>query len=276
MKPLRALFSVDLELPSAACNLRGRLTAQQAAALDSRLPEQFQVLFERIRSLGLRATWFVQGPVAERYPELLDRLAEAEQPIACHGYRHLPVRSLGPGEFSEDLLRARAALSPWLPQRPGYRAPSFSLDWQAEMDWLALAAAGFAWSSSVMRARAGGPALPAELSAGRPWREPGSGVLELPLGGRRLAGLPLAWGGGFWLRVLPLSFNIAGLKSDCREGRLAHVYLHPWELDAGQPRVVHGWRGLRHYTGMRGLSHRLEVLAQRFELVPLGPEEAVE
>lgn len=269
-------LSIDLELPSMASNLRAaRLDRSMLEELDSRLERQVSGLLTLLDRLGLKATMFTAGPVAERHPMLLDRLLQAGHGLACHGHDHVNLRQTSLSTAREDLHKATAALEPWLPPRGerGFRAPDFSLDAHNTEFRKCLVEEGYAWSSSVMRARQ--PAtgtLPLALQQARPWCDPETGLWELPLSGVRLLGVPLAHGGGFWLRVLPLSLNRWGLAADLRSGSLAQVYLHPWELDPDQPRLLTGWRGFRQYAGQAGMADRLQDLCAGHEVLPL--EEA--
>jgi hypothetical protein len=48
------------------------------------------------------------------------------------------------------------------------------------------------------------------------------------------------------------------------------LYLHPWELDPGQPRINGRWKSrLRHYSGLSGMEARLEILLRRGRFEPL-------
>jgi hypothetical protein len=50
-----------------------------------------------------------------------------------------------------------------------------------------------------------------------------------------------------------------------RERRPACIYFHPWEIDAGQPRLASGLVSrLRTYTGIRGMEKKLERLLTDF------------
>lgn len=269
-------LSIDLELPSMASNLRAaRIQRSKLDELDTRLDRQVNGLLTLLDRLGLKATIFTVGPVAERHPLLLDLLKQAGHGIACHGYDHLNLRQASMSDASQDLHRATAALEPWLPPRGqrGFRAPDFSLDAHNTEFRRQLVEEGYGWSSSIMRARQPGTGtLPLELQQGRPWCDPETGLWELPLGGMRPFGFPLAHGGGFWLRVLPLQLNRWGLAADLRCGALAQIYLHPWELDPDQPRLVSGWRGFRQYAGQAGMADRLQDLCAGEEVRPL--EEA--
>lgn len=281
-------LSVDLESAHHSANLQARLRRQADEPLRRLLAQR--VVYGARRLLGLfgqfqaRATFFVLGEVARAEPALLDEIAAAGHRIASHGLEHAPVHRLEPARFRRELEESLLLLRPWEAAwgaAPGFRAPDFSLPPRDEY-YEALRAAGFAWSSSLMAAR-----LPRRLLDGMPAERrrallegrvhrvelPGGMLREYPLAGRRLLGQPLAWGGGFWLRALPLAWSLAHMREWNRAGRPFHVYVHPWELDLEQPRLhLPLWRRLRQYHGLEGCEARLERVLGEFRFQPVGEE----
>jgi hypothetical protein len=56
-----------------------------------------------------------------------------------------------------------------------------------------------------------------------------------------------------------------GLAHVLREGQPAVFYLHPWEVDPGQPRLPVGpLTRIRHYRGLDVCADRLRLLMRRF------------
>ena len=61
-----------------------------------------------LENYGVRATFFVPGAAAERYPETVKRIAAAGHEIALHGYRHEDFARLAPEEQREAIARVLA------------------------------------------------------------------------------------------------------------------------------------------------------------------------
>src|SRR3546814_7071762 len=103
-------------------------------------------------SSDLKATFFTLGWVAERYPALLRRIANAGHEIASHGYDHRRVFTFTPEEFRQDLKISRDLIQQ-ASGKPviGYRAPSFSIDARTPWAHPILVEEGYAYSSSVAR-----------------------------------------------------------------------------------------------------------------------------
>ena len=87
----------------------------------------------------------------------------------------------------------------------------------------------------------------------------------MPASTVRVAGVNLPVGGGGYFRLLPYQWTRWGISRVNAEGRPAVFYLHPWELDPGQPRFDVGLTTrIRHYAGLGATARRLSRLLQEF------------
>jgi hypothetical protein len=89
---------------------------------------------------------------------------------------------------------------------------------------------------------------------------------ELPLSNVMVNGRFLPLGGGAYFRLIPLPLFNLGIKSILRKEDAYVFYMHPWELDPGQPRVREAsfqFR-FRHYTGLNRASEKLRKLIKEF------------
>ncbi|MEO5374832.1 MAG: DUF3473 domain-containing protein [Alphaproteobacteria bacterium] len=234
------------------------------------LPWRVERNTDRILALfaaaGVRATFFTLGWVAERHPALIRRIVDAGHELASHGYAHHRVDRLGPDGFRADIRRTRALLEDigGVPVR-GYRAPTFSI--APDMDWAftTLAEEGYTYSSSVfpihhdLYGSPGAPRFPFRPGDGR--------VIECPVTTVRVLGRNLPCGGGGYFRLLPYQVSRWGMRRvNGREARPCVFYVHPWEIDPGQPRLS----GLplaaraRHFVNLHRVEDRLRRLLKDF------------
>lgn len=77
---------------------------------------------------SIRATFFVPGWIAERYPEVVGEVARRGHEIGMHGYLHERVDQLTEGEVEETVARGKEALWRVVGERAfGYRSPSWEM-----------------------------------------------------------------------------------------------------------------------------------------------------
>jgi len=97
---------------------------------------------------SLRATFFVPGFTAERYPSMVDRIVSAGHEIAHHSYLHESTRGMDRDTEARMIDRGLAALDRVAGLRPlGYRAPLWELNYHSVA---LLLDRGFVYDSSLM------------------------------------------------------------------------------------------------------------------------------
>ena len=87
----------------------------------------------------------------------------------------------------------------------------------------------------------------------------------------RWAGLNFPIGGGGYFRLLPYGWTRQGIARLNRlEQRPAIFYLHPWEIDPGQPRLSGTFLSrVRHYRNLSKTEVRLRRLLSEFRFGPI-------
>ena len=232
------------------------------------LPRRVEANTDRVLALfadaGVTGTFFTLGWVAHRHPALIRRIAAAGHEIASHGWDHQRVFTMDVATFRADLVRARDALEQAGGQAvTGYRAPSFSIDARTPWAHAELAAAGYAYSSSIAplaHDHYGWPDAP--RYAFRPVGD--SDLIELPVTVAQFGRRRLATGGGFF-RLLPAALTDIAVRQVNHDHHAAIFYFHPWEIDPDQPRVAAAplRSKLRHYSRLGAMSGKLARLIRR-------------
>jgi polysaccharide deacetylase family protein (PEP-CTERM system associated) len=261
------IFSVDVEeyfhaLALAPCAPRSRWTS-----LPSRVEANTGIILDLLDRHNTKGTFFVVGWVAERCPQLVRRIAAAGHEVGCHSHWHRQVFTLSPDEFREDLRQSKSALEQVLGHRiQGYRAPGFSIIPGCEWAFDVMLEEGITYDSSlfpIVRPEYGYPNSP-----GDPYviRRPAGSLLELPLTTTRIAGVQFPAAGGAYLRQLPYALIHRAFSEYRARGVPGMFYVHPWEVDPGQPRLpVPLVSRLRHYRGLNGMLGRLDRLLGDFK-----------
>ena len=235
---------------------------------ESRVVGSTQRLLDLFGKFDVRATFFVLGWVAERHRQLVKDIAARGHEIACHGYSHELVYEQTPEMFREETIRSKSLLEDIIgAQVLGYRAASYSIVRKSLWALDTLVELGFAYDSSIFPVRHDRYGIPDAERVPHRISTPGKqSIVEWPLSTARALGLKIPVSGGGYFRLLPYWLTRWGLKSiNEREQRPFIFYLHPWEVDPGQPRVSTGWLSrLRHYTNLERCEERLRRLLGEF------------
>lgn len=224
---------------------------------------------ERILALlarhDVRATFFTLGWIAERYPQLVRRIVAGGHELASHGYGHERASDLSRVQFSDDITRARGLLEDIGGVAvTGYRAPSFSIGEGNLWAFDCLREAGYRYSSSLFPIRHDHYGMPDAPRFAHPVRD---GLLEVPATTVHLAGRNLPCSGGGWFRLMPYALSRWMIRRvNEADGQAAVFYMHPWEVDPGQPRVpgIDARTRFRHYVNLDKVHGRLDALLRDF------------
>jgi polysaccharide deacetylase family protein (PEP-CTERM system associated) len=215
---------------------------------------------------GAKATFFILGWLAERYPQLIRRIAAQGHEVASHGYGHERASDLDEAAFSADIVSAKKILENLCGIAvTGYRAPSFSIGPGNLWAFDSLARAGYRYSSSIYPIRHDHYGMP---DAPRFAHQVNQDLLEVPITTLRLFNRNLPSSGGGYFRLLPYAISRWMLQRvNSNEREAAIFYFHPWEIDVDQPRIpgIDSKTRFRHYLNIDRMEQRLGCLLRDFE-----------
>jgi polysaccharide deacetylase family protein (PEP-CTERM system associated) len=229
--------------------------------------EQTQWILDTLDEFSVKATFFMLGWIAERYPELARQIAKRGHELGAHSFWHRRVDTLSPQEFGDDLRRTIDVVEAQSGRKViGFRAPSFSIRPGTEWAFDVLTDLGIRYDSSLFPARRGHggyicPRRPHNFTlapSGRPMR-------ELPISVMKLGPLRLAFSGGGYIRLLPFKVIDRGFQSFNRAGLPVVVYLHPRDFAPDQPRVpMPPHRRFKAYVGLSSTREKLRKMLARY------------
>jgi polysaccharide deacetylase family protein (PEP-CTERM system associated) len=267
-------FSVDVEEHFQVSALEPYLPRESWDRQESRVVPNTLRIMDSMARHGATGTFFILGWVAERHPDLVRRIASAGHEVASHGWDHRRITQLTPEEFRDQVRRSRQLLEQ-LAGAPvlGYRAPSYSIVAGREWALDILVEEGYRYDSSLFPVRRRGYGY---SGGGRDpyWLDrPAGRLLEVPPATLRRAGVNLPAAGGGYFRLLPMGYALvaAALDDAARRGEPGTFYIHPWEVDPDQPRVVVSWlTGIRHYGGLGRTMTRIDRLLAAFRFTSIA------
>jgi len=271
---MRNVLSVDVEDYFQVEAFAGQVTCGQWPSFAPRVERNTGRILDLFARHGTKATFFILGWIAERFPHLVQEIAACGHEIACHGFAHQLLPRLTPEQFRADIRQAKDVLS-GLSNHPitGYRAPSFSIVQKTLWAFDILAEEGFKIDSSVFPVHHDFYGIP-EAPRSPYWRTTpaGNAIFEFPPSTVRILNSNIGIAGGGYLRFAPYFLTRRGVRYINQvEKQPAMVYFHPWEIDPDQPRIRASLRSrLRHYTNLTSMEQKLAMLLRDFRFDTLS------
>ena len=239
----------------------------------SRVVNNTDKLLQLFADKNIKATFFILGWVAERYPDLVKRIVAENHEIASHGYSHQIIYKQEPDVFKEETLKSKKLLEDISGREiTGYRAASYSITMRSLWALDILTEAGFTWDSSIFPIRHDNYGIPSSPTS--PYYIKTNNELkikELPLTTAKYMGMKLPAAGGGYFRLFPYWLSKTLLKN-ATDKSAAIFYLHPWEVDPDQPRVENAklFSRFRHYNNLDKCMDRLDRLTSDFSFTTVS------
>ncbi len=180
----------------------------------------------------IKATFFVLGEVAKKFPSLIKEIAENGHEIGSHSLSHKQIFKLSEKQFRQEISDSKNLLED-ITSKPiiGYRAPAFSIMPQTQWALEVLAGEGFKYDSSVYPIsgrRYGWPGFSKDIC--KVDLPSGRSIIEVPMSTVSIFGKPLPVAGGGYIRHFPYAVTKYAIKR-IQRNRPAIVYMHPYEID---------------------------------------------
>ncbi|MCB2218501.1 MAG: DUF3473 domain-containing protein [Desulfobulbaceae bacterium] len=250
------LLTIDVEDWFQVENFKAHISYDSWASRELRVEANTHELLDLFDTVepNVKATFFVLAWIAQRCPDLIREIDRRGHEVASHGCNHELCYSMSADKLQEDLRRSRKILGELIGKEIwGYRAPSFSVS----NETLGMVqAAGYRYDSSYNsyegHGRYGTLQLPETDNYDRHIYQMAPGFYEIPVSNLAFGKRVVPWGGGGYFRLLPLFVFLLGVSRIQKQNSSYVFYMHPWEIDAGQPRV-NGAKAsfrFRHYTNL--------------------------
>jgi len=217
-------------------DIEDNFTREELADANDWLKYEGQVMENTCRILdllskhGVQATFFLLGKVADRRPEIVNRILQDGHEIASHGYIHERVDVLGKAGFKEDVRRSKEILEK-MSGKPikGFRAMAFSISTQTSWAIDFLREQGFLYDSSILSTffKRHADGLKSHFS---------DSFVEISPSSMSISGRDLTFGGGIFFRTAPYFLIRSLIRQENNVGRPVVIYAHAWEFNKDQPK----------------------------------------
>jgi polysaccharide deacetylase family protein (PEP-CTERM system associated) len=243
---------------------------------ESRVEKNTHRILAILAGFNVKATFFVLGWVAERYPGIVKTIREQGHEIASHGYGHKVLTAMTPHQFREDIRRSKMLLEDISGQAVlGYRAPSFTIMQDTLWALPILVEEGYAYDCSIFPIRHDRYGMPGANPNSHCLSTNAGPLWEIPPSTIQIAGIRAPVAGGGYFRLFPYPMLRQLLKKVQADGQPLIMYLHPWEIDPDQPRLKGPlFSRFRHYLNLDKTEGRLKNLLRDFRFAPI--KEAID
>jgi len=242
-------------------------------AYQSRVVQNTRKIMDILDERHVKATFFILGWVAERFPDMVRELADGGHEIATHGYAHDMVYTQSPEVFEQDLVKSINILEQISGTKIiGYRAPTYSIIEESFWAFDILIRHNLRYDSSIFPIIHDRYGVPDGERFPHTIKRDGVGTLhEFPLSTLRFWKWNFPVAGGGYLRLLPYAVVKQSVTWLNRKQKPVIIYLHPWELDPDQPKLPNlpAKTRFRHYLNLHTTGNKLRKLVHDFEFGPI-------
>jgi len=229
-----------------------------------------------LREHKVDATFFIVGELAEKHPEMMDKIVRNGHETAFHGYYHDPLWVLSPDEFRQEVVRFNSMVRSVTGEKClGFRAPSYSIDNETLWALDILEEVGYLYDSSVFPMKT--PLYGVSSAPVKPYRPSSRNIveqdrsrnlIEFPALVYPVMGLRIPTAGGFYLRFLPSFIIKKAVKKMNAQGFPAVLSFHTWEMDNSTPRLNLGaMKSFITYYNLDATKKKLKCLMSSFRFM---------
>lgn len=266
---MKNALSIDVEDWFCVNNLKHSISRNDWGKCELRVEKSTVQLLRLLERYKAKATFFVLGWIVDRIPDLVREIENLGHEVASHGYHHEVLYEMTPESFDADLKRSLDAISSVTHQDViGYRAPSFSLTQRTMWAVDIMVKNGIRYDSSIFPI--GFHPDYGLADAKLEIHNISESLIEVPMSCVELFRWRIPCSGGGYFRVLPYSLSSLLIRTCNSQGRRVVFYLHPWEVDPGQPKVkLPLMKSFRHYSNLDKTLRRFERLLNDFEFTTI-------
>jgi len=191
-------------------------------------------ILELLRKTDTTATFFMVGELLEHKPEMLDLIIDNGHEIGFHTMTHSILNNLSKEKFIQELDSFEKLTNG---KSNGFRAPTFSLNYNTSWAIDALVQKNYLYDSSIVPVKtqlygfSNSQKSPYKISSSSLTKnDPNGKLLEFPLAVGSFFTKKIPISGGFYLRALPLKNSLLSIKDYEKQNLPATIYVHSWEL----------------------------------------------
>jgi peptidoglycan-N-acetylglucosamine deacetylase len=248
-------------------------SVNQWNSFESRIHYGMNLIYDIIDKYQVKATFFVVGWIAEKYPEIIREISDRGLEIGSHTHLHQLAYQQDRQTFYNDVEKSIKTLEDCIGKKvTSFRAPGFSITKNNLWAFEVLHELGITKDSSIFpagRAHGGlpsyGTAIPSIIEYN------GLNLKEFPINTHAILGKPFIFSGGGYFRLLPYEI----IKKFTLQSTYVMTYFHPRDFDIEQPMVpgLSYSRRFKSYVGIKNCKSKLERWIYDFDFIDLNQSD---
>jgi len=242
---------------------------------EERIYENTYRILDVLRENNIKATFFVLGWVANRYPDLIRSISNQGHEIGTHSLNHILIYKVSRELFREDVRKSIDIIQNIINKKViVFRAPGFSIKEQTLWAFKVLVEEGIEIDSSIFPASRGHGGMK-DFVHNHPFRiKVGREILkEFPINIFKVGKFKLPFSGGGYFRIYPYRTLIYFYnKVD-----YLITYLHPRDFDPNQPVLneLPFVRRLKSYYGLKNSIKKFDRIMKKYNFVNISAAEKI-
>jgi polysaccharide deacetylase family protein (PEP-CTERM system associated) len=263
------ILTIDLEEWFHILDIKRSNGCGEWSRYETRIFDNTSKILHLFRENNLKATFFVLGWIAKKYPDLVRQIANEGHEICSHSLNHILVYQTSPKIFREDLKRSIDLIQNLTHKRVrAYRAPGFSITRETLWAFKIISEEGIEIDSSIFPApRAHGGISDFPLNKPFLIKVDDMLIKEFPINIYNFCKIRIPFSGGGYFRICPfLLIYFLFNNSD-----YIMTYFHPRDFDTKQPVIkeLSLFRKLKSYYGLKKSYKKFQKLLKSYHFVDI-------
>jgi polysaccharide deacetylase family protein (PEP-CTERM system associated) len=265
---MKNAFTIDVEDFFQVQAFAGVINPEDWDQYRLRVEDNTYRILDMLSKKNIKGTFFVLGWVAKKCPQIVKRIADEGHEIASHGMSHQLIYNQSKAVFKKETIDSKSLLEDLCQKEViGYRAATYSITEASKWALDIIYDAGFKYDSSIFPITHDNYGMQLkDIDPHILTTDTGNKLIEFPISVYRFFGKNIPVAGGGYFRLFPYALTKTLLNRVNKSNRHFLFYLHPWEIDPGQPVIDNaGWKSkFRHYNNLQKTEGRLNCLLSDF------------
>ena len=235
-----------------------------------RIHKNMDRIFDFLISNKLKATFFIVGWIAKKYPEIIKKIDSLGFEIGSHSNMHQLFYELSENEANEDIRISIECLENLIGKKVRcFRAPGFSFTEKNKWVFEILHKNGITHDCSIFPAFRSHGGLP-NFKSDNPIFIKYNGIVlkEFPINIKKLMGMKFIFSGGGYFRLLPYYL----INKFSKKSPYIMTYFHPRDFDYSQPYIkdLSLFKTFKSYVGLNTSLSKLNKWVNDYEFIDLN------